>query len=104
MDKYMAGGFEFPIPTGGIVRSANITPDRETGIGAWTEEQFLSRFRTYSDSSYAPAAVEQGAFNTMMPWGYYSKMKEEDLKAIFTYLKSLTPVKNEVTKFSSPAE
>jgi mono/diheme cytochrome c family protein len=102
MDKYMAGGFEFPMPTGGIVRSANITPDRNTGIGTWTEEQFLSRFRMYSDSAYVPPTISKGAYNTMMPWGYYSKMKEEDLKAIFAYLKSLPPVENEVTKFTPP--
>jgi mono/diheme cytochrome c family protein len=103
MDKYMAGGFEFQIPTGGVVRSANITPDRVTGIGAWTEEQFLARFKIYADSTYVPAEVGKGAFNTMMPWGYYSKMKDEDLKAIFTYLKSLPPIENEVTKFTPPA-
>jgi mono/diheme cytochrome c family protein len=102
MDKYMAGGFEFPMPSGGTVRSANITPDAETGIGAWTEEQFLSRFKTYADSTYTPAEVSHGALNTMMPWGYYSKMKDEDLKAIFAYLKSLPPIKNEVEKFTPP--
>lgn len=102
MDKYMAGGFEFPMITGGIVRSANLTPDKETGLGNWTEEQFLGRFRQYSDSSYVPPVVEPGTFNSMMPWGYYSRMKEEDLKAIFKYLQSISPVKNQVVKFDAP--
>jgi hypothetical protein len=62
----------------------------------------LNRFKTYADSAYTPITITQGALNTMMPWGYYSKMKEEDLKAIFAYLKSLPPIKNEVEKFTPP--
>jgi mono/diheme cytochrome c family protein len=99
MDKYMAGGFRMPMISGGTVNSANITPDKKTGIGNWTEQQFLSRFKMYADSSYVPPAVNQGEFNTMMPWGYYSRMKEQDLKAIFAYLQSIKPVENMVVKF-----
>lgn len=102
MDKYMAGGFEFPMLTGGIVRSANLTPHKETGIGNWSEEDFLNRFRKYSDSTFVAHEVARGEFNTMMPWAYYSKMKEEDLKAIYAYLQSLPPVENMVIKFDAP--
>lgn len=102
MDKYMAGGFEFPMPTGGIVRSANITPDKKSGIGNWTEQQFIARFKMYSDSSYSAPKINPGEFNTMMPWAYYTHMKEEDLKAIFTYLQSIQPIENVVVKFDPP--
>src|SRR5207302_1586133 len=45
---YMAGGFEFPLFTGGTIWSSNITSDKETGIGQWTKESFISRFKTYA--------------------------------------------------------
>lgn len=43
----LAGGMEFPTPDGGKLRSANITPDNETGIGKWTEEAFVQRFKMH---------------------------------------------------------
>lgn len=95
----LAGGFEFRMPTGGIARSANITQDRETGIGKWTEKDFVERFKAYADSSYVPNTVGKGNFNTTMPWTMYSKMNAEDLKAIFAYLKTVKPIKNNVVKF-----
>ncbi len=96
----LAGGFEFPLLTGGIVRSANITPDNETGIGKWKEEDFLKRFRAYADSSYVSAEIKKGDFNSFMPWMMYGHMKEGDLKAIYAYLKTIKPVNNTVVKFS----
>jgi mono/diheme cytochrome c family protein len=98
----MAGGFEFPLYTGGTVRTANLTPDPETGIGNWTEENFLARFRVYADSAYVPRSIAKGEFNSVMPWIMYSTMKQDDLKAIFAWLKTLKPVKHKVIKFSPP--
>jgi len=95
----LAGGFQFPLVTGGIVNSANITPDIETGIGAWPEEAFLIRFQAYTDPKYKPASISPGAFNTYMPWTMFSTMQADDLKAIFAYLKTVKPVKNKVIKF-----
>lgn len=96
----LAGGFEFKMPGGGVVRSANITPDRETGIANWTEEMFVNRFKSYVDSTYKPADVKPGEYNTVMPWTMYGNMKTEDLKAIYAYLRTVKPVKNQVEKFS----
>ncbi len=96
----LAGGFEFPMPHGGVARSANITPDKETGIGSWNEEAFLQRFKIYADSAYKPIDVKDGEFNTVMPWTRFGTMKTEDLKAIYAYLRTVKPVKNQVTKFS----
>lgn len=95
----LAGGFEFPMPHGGTARSANITPDKETGIGKWTEEAFVQRFKLYSDSALIP--VNKGEFNTVMPWTMFSTMKTEDIKAIYAYLKTVKPIKNKVVKFSN---
>lgn len=97
----LAGGFEFPLPTGGVVRSANITPDKESGIGNWPEDVFVARFKTYADSTYKPVEIKKGDFNSVMPWLMYSNMKTEDLKAIYAYLRTVKPVTNKVTKFSA---
>jgi hypothetical protein len=95
-----AGGFEFPMETGGIVRSANITPDPETGIGNWTKERFITAFKQYQDSTFVPHTVAPNTYNSMMPWTYYSGLEEEDLSAMYDYLKSLKPIKNQVVKFT----
>lgn len=75
----------------GISYSANLTPD-STGIGSWTEAQFLKAIR---EGKY------KGLDNTRpllppMPWQEFGKASDEDLKAIFAYLKSLKPIKNVV--------
>ena len=88
----------FVLPTG-IVRSSNITPDKETGIGNWTEEMFVNRFKAHADSLFIPVEVSDG-FNTAMPWTMYAKMDEDDLKAIYAYLQSLEPQKKQVLRFS----
>lgn len=96
-----AGGREFMFPDGSVVRSSNLTQDAETGIGKWTKEAFVARFKMYADSSYTPPAVNSGEFNTMMPWTMYGQMKTQDLEAIFTYLQTIKPIKNEVVKFTT---
>lgn len=98
----LAGGFEFPMVTGGIAKSANITQDKETGIGKWTETDFVKRFKSYTDSTYISNKVSKGNFNTVMPWTMYGNMKEEDLKAIYAYLKTVKPIRNSVQKFVNP--
>ena len=95
----LAGGFKFPLITGGTVVSANITPDKETGIGKWSEEAFVKRFKLYADSNFKPSAVKNGAFNTVMPWTVYGRMKVSDLKAIYAYLRTVKPIKHEVVHF-----
>jgi mono/diheme cytochrome c family protein len=96
-----AGGMEFPLPEGGIATSANITPDMNTGIGSWTEEAFIARFKQFQDSTNAinTSLVEPGNFNTEMPWRFYSNMSEEELSAIYAYLKTQAPVENQIAKF-----
>jgi mono/diheme cytochrome c family protein len=100
--KYLAGGFEFKLPVG-IARSANITPDEQTGIGLWTEDAFVARFKAYADSSFTPIPVVRGDFQTVMPWLFYCNMKEHDLRAIYKYLRTVPAVNNKVVKFESLA-
>lgn len=91
-----AGGREFHL-RGGVVRASNITPDRQTGIGSWSRETFISRFKSFT------ADVPAGAhgFNTPMPWTQYAGMTEEDLGAIYTYLRTIKPVNNRVERWTT---
>lgn len=98
------GGREFNMPDGSTIRSANITPNSKNGIGKWTEEMFVSRFKLYADSNYKPATVKPGEFNSIMPWTMYAKMDKEDLQAIYKYLKSVKSIDNTVVKFTPPAK
>lgn len=99
-----AGGRVFPFPDGSIVTSANITQCPDTGIGTWDERAFVARFKQYADSGYVNPKVGPGEFNTIMPWTMYAGMKEEDLKAIYAYLKTIQPIKNEVVKFTASSK
>ncbi len=83
----------------GVSFAGNLTPD-QTGIGTWTEEQFK-------------IALTQGKFKGIagsrpllppMPWFNFTNMKDDDVKAIFAYLKSLPPVKNVVPAAIPPGE
>jgi cytochrome c2 len=95
----LAGGREFPFP-GGMVTSANLTPDNETGIGLWTKEAFMLRFRYYRDSVSAHRALGSlTEFNSPMPWVGISGMTDKDLECVYTYLQSLRPVKHVVIKY-----
>lgn len=96
-----SGGREFPFPDGSIVRSGNITPDKETGIGVWTREQFVYLFRARSDSAALAKKLAPGESNSIMPWTMYGKMNQEDLEAIFAYLRTLKPISNKVEKYTA---
>ncbi|MBL8006379.1 MAG: cytochrome C, partial [Ignavibacteria bacterium] len=88
------------LPEIGTVRTANITPDKESGIGKWTKEQFIERFRFYSKPENQQINVNKGEFNTVMPWIVFSNATDEDLGAVYDYLMTQKPVFNKVEKFS----
>ena len=97
---YLAGGEQFNFPAG-VISSANITPDKETGIGNWTKADFLNRFRFYNNEEAHNVPVDlQKDFNTPMPWLMYSGMTDEDLGAIYNYLRTVKPVNNRVNRFA----
>ena len=102
MEEAYTGGMEFILPHG-VVRSANLTPDENTGLGAWDAETFVARFKAYGDSSFVPYDVGKG-FNTIMPWTMYARMDTLDLKAIFAYLQTLEPVSKEIELYSPNEE
>lgn len=81
-----AGGLVFSLQTG-VVASANITPDA-SGISYYDEALFIRAMRE--------GKVGARQMNAAMPWWFYSKMTDEDLKAVFAYLKTLKPIKHRV--------
>ena len=95
----LAGGRKFTTPWG-LVQSVNITPDPETGIGKWTKDEFISRFKKYSTEEARNISVDPNSFNSVMPWTMYGGMKEEDLSDIYDYLKTVKPVKHLVVKYT----
>lgn len=80
-----AGGFQFgpdAATNGWTFTSPNITPDKDNSVIAhWDEEQFIARMRGGRVHQYSP-----------MPWGPFSRLSEDDLKAIYRYLQTVTPV------------
>jgi len=93
-----AGGMEIA-ETGYRVRSANITPDADTGIGSWTEQQFIDKFKGFETPTNATLTEPERRQNTPMPMTMYAGMKREDLSAIYAYLRTLKPIINRVEKF-----
>jgi mono/diheme cytochrome c family protein len=82
----------------GVSFTANLTPDKDTGLGNWTEEMFIATMRT---------ARHQGKGRPIlppMPVKMIGKANDEDLKSIFAYLQSVPPVKNRVPAPIDPAE
>jgi mono/diheme cytochrome c family protein len=80
-----AGARAFPIPFG-TVYSTNITQDKETGLGAWTDQQIY-------DAMVKGIRRDGSRILPIMPYEKYSGMAQEDLKALIVYLRTLKPVK-----------
>ena len=83
----LAGGEEFRFP-GVVVVSANITPDPETGIGRWSEQDFLDRvyqYKEYVDNGSPQVGPESF---TIMPWLNFAQLEPSDLKAIYAFLRT----------------
>ena len=89
------GGMEFNLPKG-TLRSPNITADNKNGIGLWSKENFIKRFKLYTDKNYQTKQVGLTVDNTVMPWVLFSGMTEQDLGAIYSYLRSVKPSTNKV--------
>ena len=88
MDKYLAGKQPYEGPWG-IVYGGNITPDKETGIGSWTDEEVKHAILT--------GVRKDGRRLILMPWFVYSSLTAEDADAVVYYLKNVLPaVKNQI--------
>lgn len=74
----------------GISYARNLTPDKLTGIGIWNEQTFMKTLRTGRHWGVARPILPP------MPWQSFSHMTDDDLRAIFVYLRSIKPIHNEV--------
>jgi len=94
-----AGSADFTAWAGpwGISYTANLTPDENTGLGIWDEAMFIKTIREGRHMGDGRPIVPP------MPWPWYAKMTDEDLKAVFAYLKSIPPIVNRVPDYVDPA-
>ena len=73
----------------GVSYAINLTSDEETGIGLWSEQVFVNAFKTGRHMGVGRPILPP------MPWQAYSKMTDDDLKAMFAYLKTVPAKKNQ---------
>jgi mono/diheme cytochrome c family protein len=88
MAKAYSGGLTFDEPPFKVT-APNITPDKDTGIGKWSDADIKKLMRTGVRPDGVPVAV-------IMPTGFYEIFTERDLNAVVAYLRSLKPIKNKV--------
>jgi hypothetical protein len=81
----------------GVSFSTNLTPDRSTGIGAWTEDMFVSTIRNGKHLGTGRDLLPP------MPWRMYANLTDADLRAVFAYLKSIPAITNRVPAPLRPA-
>ncbi len=88
----------FKLPFG-IVYTANLTPEPDTGLGNWTEEMFVRAVRTgrHMGGNGRPIMPP-------MPWPNVGMQSDADLKAIFAYLRSIPAIRNDVPAPKVPEE
>ncbi len=77
--------------------AANLTPDRETGIGSWKEKDFVQAMRTGKHVGVARPIMPP------MPWQAIRHLPDSDLHAIYAYLQAQPAVKNKVPDYAPPA-
>jgi hypothetical protein len=93
--RFFGGGNPMPDLTGRIVNTANLTPDPETGIGKWTEEQFVKALRE---------GIRPDGRIIRYPMSRRPEFTESESKAIFAYLKTIPAIHNEVARNFDPLE
>ncbi len=81
----------------GISYAANLTPDEETGVGAWTPEVFIKAMRTGRHMGAGRPILPP------MPWPWTGKLSDDDLRAVFAYLQSIPAIHNQVPPPAPPA-
>jgi hypothetical protein len=74
----------------GVSYATNLTPDKDTGIGLWEAQVFINAMKTGRHMGVGRPILPP------MPWPAYAQMTEQDLKAIFAYLRTIEPRANEV--------
>jgi mono/diheme cytochrome c family protein len=95
MKRFLAGAdVGFSIPGQGVFVGQNLTPDKATGLGDWTSDQIVTAIRL----GKTPEGRE---LSPVMPYHAFSHLTDEDAMAIAAFLKSLSPVANNVVSYKS---
>jgi mono/diheme cytochrome c family protein len=98
MTRFLGGsevGFE--VPGLGVFHGPNLTPDHDTGLGAWSAADIATAITT-------GRRPDGRILAPIMPWHAFASLTGEDVRAIVSYLKSLPPVQNKVPGPFGPAE
>jgi hypothetical protein len=74
----------------GVSYTANLTPERLTGLGIWTEDMFIKTIRSGRHWGVGRPILPP------MPWPMYRNMTDEDLKSVYAYLRTIKPIRNQV--------
>lgn len=82
----------------GVSFTANLTPDKETGLGNWTEDMFIQAMRTGRHEGKGRPILPP------MPYFVVAQLNDEDISSLFAYLQSLPPVRNRVPQPIDPTE
>lgn len=82
----------------GISYASNLTPDKETGMGAWKADDFVQAIKTGKHVGVARPIMPP------MPWPALSHLTEDDLRAIFQYLQTAPAIRNRAPDYQPPAQ
>jgi len=98
-EQRFLGGSEvgFEIPGLGVFHGPNLTPDKETGLGTWSEADIVTVLRT-------GVRPDGRGLAPIMPWKAFSQLTDADVQSIAAYLKSLPAVSNQVPGPFGPTE
>jgi len=96
--KDFSGGWEMSGPWGRNY-TANITPMPYTFVGRSTKAEFIGRFKAFASLTPETAPATTPGHNTVMPWISFAGMTDQDLGAIYDYLKTVTPIDNKLNTF-----
>jgi len=80
----------------GVSYAANLTPDKRTGLGAWTADQFIKTMRTGKHLGVGRPLLP------LMPMAAIAALTDADLRALFAWLRSIKPIENQVPQPSPP--
>ena len=94
----MSGDLTAFVGPWGMTYTANLTPDSASGIGAWSESQFINTIRNGKHLGNGRPIMPP------MPWEFIAKMSDDDLKSIYAFLRSIPAVKNVVHAPFNPDE
>jgi hypothetical protein len=82
----------------GVSYAFNLTPEQNSGLGIWTEEMFVKTIRTGRHMGVSRP------INPPMPWPAYRNASDDDLKAVYAYLRTIKPIVNHVPEYVPPTD